>query len=202
MAVQKSKYIKRLILSSDDKEIMEVANRYGCDTPFVRNEKLSEDVDTALVSYDALKKCELIYKEKYDAVMTLEPTSPFRKTDTIDKCIELMESNNSIDSVVTVSNVEGNRPEWMVKIDSNNKATPYATPFSFNGKPIIRLCARQDFPPLYALNGVVFLTKKELLKDKLLVGQNFSVVETSDFEAIDIDTEIDLKFAHKLALEN
>ena len=178
---------------------MDVANQYGCETPFYRSKELAEDVDTALVTVDAVSRCEEIYQEKYDAVLTLEPTCPFRTTETIDKCIQLMASSESIDSVITVSNIEGGRPEWMVNIDTNGKATPYATPFNLNGKPIIKLCARQDFPPLYKINGVVFLTRKKLLKDNILVGFSPSVIETSEKEAIDIDTPIDLAFANQIA---
>tara|TARA_A100001388_G_scaffold277500_1_gene269019 strand:- start:5959 stop:6678 length:720 start_codon:yes stop_codon:yes gene_type:complete len=202
LAVKNSKFISRLILSTDDQEIMDVANEYGCETPFRRSKELSEDVDTALVTIDAVNKCEEIYNEKYDAVLTLEPTSPFRTTETIDKCIKLMANSESIDSVVTVSSIEGNRPEWMVKIDANKKVTPYATPFKLDGKPIIKLCARQDFPPLYKINGVVFLTRKKLLSDNTLIGFSPSIVETSEKEAIDIDTPIDLAFANQIALNN
>ena len=76
-----------------------------------------------------------IKNTNYDAVLTLQPTSPFRQTATIDKCIQLMATSESIDSVITVSNIEGYRPEWMLKIDSTEKVTPYATPFELNGNP-------------------------------------------------------------------
>ena len=142
---------------------------------------------------------EEIYNEKYDAVLTLQPTSPFRTTETIDKCIELMASSDSIDSVITVSNIEGNRPEWMLEVDLNGKVNPYASPFKLHGKPIIKLCARQDFPPMYKINGVVFLTRKKLLKDNILIGFSPSILETSEKEAIDIDTPIDLAFANQIA---
>ena len=200
LAAKNSKFISRLILSTDDQEIMDVANEYGCETPFYRSKELAEDVDTSLVIKDAVKRCEEIYNENYDAVLTLQPTSPFRQTATIDKCIQLMATSESIDSVITVSNIEGYRPEWMLKIDSTEKVTPYATPFELNGNPIIKLCARQDFPPLYKINGVVFLTRKKLLTDNILIGFSPSVVETSEKEAIDIDSPVDLEFANHLAL--
>ena len=199
LAAKRSEYVDRIVLSTDDKEISKIANQYGCETPFFRSKELSEDVDTALVTVDAVQRCESIYNERYDAVLTLEPTSPFRSTETIDKCIEIMLNNKTIDSVITISNIEGNRPEWMISIDDKNMVTPYATPFDLNGKPIIKLCARQDFPPLYAPNGVVFLTRKDLLRSNLLIGFRPSILETSDIEAIDIDTDIDLQFANFLA---
>ena len=87
----------------------------------------------------------------------------------------------------------------MVKVAPDKRALPYATPFELDGNPIIKLCARQDFPPLYAINGVVFLTREDLLKDQILVGKRPAVIETSDIEAVDIDTDIDLKFANHLA---
>ena len=66
-------------------------------------------------------------KEKYevDAIGLLQPTSPFRKATTIKKCVELYRNTPKADSVVTVNNIEGNRPEWMLSLDSNSKVLPF-----------------------------------------------------------------------------
>ena len=97
---------------------------------------------------------------------------------------------------MAVNNVEGNRPEWMLKIDKDKKVIPWDTPFHINGKPIIKLVARQSFPECFKQNGVLYIAKRNLLMDhSLMIGENAYAVETSEFEALDIDTEVDFKIA-------
>ena len=95
-----------------------------------------------------------------------------------------------------MNNVQGYRPEWMLKLGPENEVIPWDTPFSFNNKPIIKLVARQSFPTCYKQNGVFYLAKRDLLmKHCLMIGEKAYAVETSELEAIDIDTELDFKIA-------
>ena len=108
-------------------------------------------------------------------------------------------SNPAADSVVTVTNIEGNRPEWMLSIDDNGKVIPYNTPFNEDGMPVIKLAARQSFPTLYKQNGVVYVTKKELLMEKRLVIGPYAYAKVIDEgETIDIDTPTDFLVAEAL----
>lgn len=83
---KKSKYITKLILSSDDKEIIDVAKQYGCEAPFVRPKALAADetpgVDPIL---HAIEQCP-----GYDYVVVLQPTSPLRTVENIDGAIEML----------------------------------------------------------------------------------------------------------------
>ena len=134
-----------------------------------------------------------------DAVVLLQPTSPFRKSSTIKKCIDLYKEKPDADSVVSVNNVEGFRPEWMLSINEEGKIIPYATPFKEGGHPVIKLVARQDFPILYRQNGVVWVTNRDLLMDKsLVIGPNAYAVITDEQEAVDIDTQTDFLVAESL----
>ena len=69
----------------------------------VEKAKHLEDYDNA----------EIAVNENYDAVLTLEPTCPFRSTETIDKCIQLMASSESIDSVIANQGVE--RAQYIIE---------------------------------------------------------------------------------------
>lgn len=83
---KKSKYINRVILSSDDNEIIEIAKNYNCEVPFVRPKNIAEDntpgIDPVL---HAIKQCP-----GYDYVVLLQPTSPLRTVEDIDGCIRYM----------------------------------------------------------------------------------------------------------------
>ena len=193
----KSNVLDRIIVSTDHDKIAEASLKYGAEVPFVRPKDISEDVETELVLQHAVKYLE---GEKYpvDAVVLLQPTSPFRKASTIKKTVDLYRSENC-DSVITVQNVEGNRPEWMLSLDKDSRVTPYATPYEDDGRPVIKLSARQSFPTLYKQNGLVYVTSKKLLMEKTLtIGPDALAVVVDEEEAVDIDTFTDFHIAESL----
>jgi CMP-N,N'-diacetyllegionaminic acid synthase len=193
-----SKALDRVIVSTDHKGIAEVSIKCGAEVPFVRPADISEDVDTEYVLQHAINFME---EEGYkvDAVVLLQPTSPFRKAETIKKCVDLYKSEISADSVVSINNVEGFRPEWMMTISDNGEISPYASPFKYEGKSVIRLAARQSFPDLYRMNGSVWVTSRDLLmKHNLVVGPNAFAVVTEEIEAVDIDTPVDFMISESL----
>jgi CMP-N-acetylneuraminic acid synthetase len=191
--------LDRIIVSTDHDDIADVSMKYGAEVPFKRPADISEDVDTEYVLQHAIEYLEKEESYFVDAVVLLQPTSPFRKAETIKKCVELYKNSSDADSVVSVNDIEGNRPEWMLSLDSNSKVNPYATPFLADNKPVIKLAARQSFPRLYKQNGVVYVTKKDLLMSKtLVIGPSSYGVITDEEEAIDIDTETDFLIAESL----
>src|SRR5271157_3678171 len=84
-AGRQSRYIDRLILSSEDPEIMAQARSWGCEVPFVRPAELARDdtpgMEPVLHALTALP-------EEYDYVVVLQPTSPLRLAEDIDGCLE------------------------------------------------------------------------------------------------------------------
>src|SRR4051812_34752800 len=90
-AARASRYIDRLILSSDDSAIMEVASNAGCEVPFRRDAALASDDANAIdVVADALMRLP-----GYDMVVLLQPTSPLRIAADIDGAIELLVSSEA-----------------------------------------------------------------------------------------------------------
>ena len=136
--VKKSELFDKIIVSTDDNEIASFAEKNRVEVPFKRPSNISEDVDTEYVLQHAVEFLEEKEKYEVDAVVLLQPTSPFRKSDTIRKSVELYKNNADADSVTTVNDIEGNRPEWMLSLDSNSKVNPYATPFLSDNKPVIK----------------------------------------------------------------
>ena len=82
---KKSKYIDRLILSSEDEEIIRIAKKWGCEVPFVRPKEFAEDETSGIEPI--LHAIETL-SEKYDYVCLLQPTSPLRTVNDIDGCIK------------------------------------------------------------------------------------------------------------------
>ena len=197
-----SKVLDRVIVSTDHKDIARVSESLGAEVPFVRPADISEDVETELVLQHAVNFME-DEGMKIDGVVLLQPTSPFRTSETIKKCVEAFKAKKDADSVVTVNNIEGFRPEWMLSVDADKRITPYATPFDLNGKPVIKLIARQDFPELYKQNGVVYVTSRDLLmNESLVIGPSAYAEIIPESETFDIDTETDLLIAEAIINQN
>lgn len=188
-----SRILDRVIVSTDHGDIARISKEYGAEVPFKRPVKLAGGlVPMESVLQDAVGYLER--KEKYDvdAVVLLQPTQPLRRPETIVRCVQEFKRRQNCDSIVTVNNIEGFRPEWMLYLDKENRIIPYNSPFKDRGKPIIRLAPRQSFPILYKQNGVVYVTSRDLLVEKhQVIGVNAYAVITDEEESSDIDTEND-----------
>jgi N-acylneuraminate cytidylyltransferase len=183
-AAQKSKYLDKTILSSDDEEIIEVALQLGCDVPFIRPENISQDETPGIAPvFHALETLS----ESYDYVCLLQPTSPLRITEDIDMSIEIAHSVKGMCvSVVEVAK----SPFWMYQLDSDNHLTPILeNTFS----------RRQELPKTFALNGAVYVAQVPLL----IAEKSFLFKDTQAYimpaeRSIDIDSYLDVKICETL----
>lgn len=178
-AAQASRYLDRLILSSDDNTIIEIAKTYGCEIPFKREAHLATDDTPSIdVVLDALDRCP-----GYNWVVLLQPTSPLRTADDIDgalkKCIDL-----GSPACVSVCETEQN-PYWMyTQKDSRLQ--------SVIDMPLIK--RRQDLPRVYVLNGLVYVARPDWLR----ITRNFISTETVAYtvppnRSHDLDSEQDFE---------
>ena len=182
---KKSKYFDRLILSSDSEQIIRVANRFGCETPFVRPTELAQDNTSGMAPvFHALD----VLSEKYDYVVLLQPTSPLRKREDIDECIERCIDLNW-PACITVTEAQKS-PYWMYYLeDGDDRMIPVI-------KMEKRIGSRQELPKMYMVNGAVYVANIEWLMKR----KDFITDETHCFimpaeRSVDIDNDIDLKFA-------
>jgi len=181
-AAKKSLYIDRLILSSDDDEIIGVAKKHGCEVPFVRPAELAGDNSTASdVILHALEQIT-----GYDYVMLLQPTSPLTETKDIDGCIQFCIESKA---KATVSVTEPDKsPYWMFRMGEKNKLEPVLGEKYLN-RP------RQGLPHVYQPTGAVYIAEKDWFRQ----NQSFYSDITSGYvipreRSLDIDSELDFKF--------
>lgn len=179
---KKSKYIDRLILSSEDDEIIKVAEEWGCEAPFVRPPELARDdtpgIEPVLHALNTLK-------EKYDYVVLLQPTSPLRSVDDIDGCIETCLMSHS-PSCVTVTEID-QHPHWMYTVDAGGYLSPVIEKLN------ITHC-RQALPQVYILNGAVYVSDTApLTKNRTFLTKETKAYIMPRERSLDIDNEIDLK---------
>jgi len=181
---KKSNYIDRLILSSEDAEIIAIAEQWGCEVPFVRPQELAQDetpgIDPVIHAIEALE-------EKYDYVVLLQVTSPLRSVEDIDGCLELMIQENAI-SCVSVTEPDKS-PYWMYTMsEGSHRLDSLIT-------QEIEISRRQDLPRVYALNGAVYVNRCDaLMKTKKMINGGTIGYMMPKERSVDIDTEADFVF--------
>jgi CMP-N,N'-diacetyllegionaminic acid synthase len=151
-----SQYVDRIVVSTDSPAIAAIARKHGADVPFLRPKELSTDKASTI---DAISHAVDYFKEKgedFDYIALLEPTSPLRNKDDIDKAIKrLIDVQNKADSLVSVGQVHMEHPGIVKKI-INGKIVPYC---SVTGK----IFRRQDLDKAYFPYGVIYLSKTKTL---------------------------------------
>lgn len=155
-AARRSKYIDRVIVSSEALEILDMARQFGADTPFVRPRELAGDLskqeDAVLHAMDWMEKND----KRYDYMMLLTPTTPLRDTAEIDRVTEYMVSHPSAKSVMTV--VECEHHPLFANILPHDHSMSNFVPAD------LRLKNRQELPKYYRLSASVCLIEWEYFK--------------------------------------
>lgn len=180
---QKSRYIDRLILSSEDPQIIGVAQGLGCETPFIRPAELARDNTPGVCPIiHALKALQ----EKYSYVIVLQPTSPLRSAADIDDCIRYCVKEKA-PTCVSVA-LAKRHPFWMHTLSGDNRLSHLIR--SETG-----FTRRQDLPPVYFENGAIYIAKADyLLKEKRFITDSTLAYIMPAERSLDIDDEIDFLF--------
>ncbi|ERI90774.1 putative N-acylneuraminate cytidylyltransferase [Clostridiales bacterium oral taxon 876 str. F0540] len=189
-AAKQSRFIDRVIVSTDDLEIAQISKSCGAEVPFLRPDKLSGDNSSTV---EALKHAVMWLREnegyECDLICVLQCTSPLRGSKDIDGTIQKLFETNK-DAAVSVCEVEVN-PYW-TNIFAGDKLE-YFIP---EGKNILR---RQDLPKIYRLNGAVYLIKTDVfLKEETLEPENITGYIMGNSDSVDIDDEIDFCLAEAI----
>lgn len=176
--------LDRLVLSSDDDEIVAAGRNNGCEVPFMRPPELAVDdtpaVSVALHALDALA-------EQYDYLVLLQPTSPLRITADIDGAIRCCVERGASACVSVVQTEE--LPAWMYVVGQNGTLVPLL------GETSSFPCRRQDAPPVYVLNGAVYVVQTDWFRSvRAFVGPGTVPFVMPRSRSLDIDTEEDLRY--------
>jgi CMP-N,N'-diacetyllegionaminic acid synthase len=185
-AAKESSCIDRLIVSTDDLEIAEVAEKCGAEVPFLRPAELATDETPGI----APVLHALQYFPDYEWVLLLQPTSPFRKREDIDGIFRFCKER-SASSAVSVCEVS-KHPYLMYKIDDSMRIHPFIP-----DRPDIP--RRQDFPLVHAINGALYLVRTNwfLLRETLVDSETLGY-EMPTERSLDLDTLFDWKIAEGL----
>lgn len=200
-AALKSRFLDRVIVSTDDDEIAEISKKYGAEVPFKRPAELATDTaHTPEVIEHAVSWLEKNENYPVFAVVTLQPTSPLRKTRHIDEGIKkFLEGNHN--SLISIK--EAFSPYWMFKTEGN-RAIPFVDYEKELGKVNPLELERQQLPRVYRVEGTLYITKRDYLKKEMsrFDLKNCGYILLDEKESLDIDTEIDFKLAEEVLKKN
>lgn len=176
---KKSRYLDKIIVSSDCPEIISTAIFYGCEAPYVRPAHLATDKASSMsVILHALEEIK-----GYDFVVLLQPTSPLRNSQDIDTCIQLC-SVKDVKACVSLTLAKEN-PYWMFYQTETGGIEKIVKKTSSS-------LSNQETLPSYILNGAVYVACVSWLKKHKSFYSPRTVAHLMpDVRSIDIDTEED-----------
>lgn len=193
-----SKYINRIIVSTDDADIAKVAKEYDAEVPFARPTEISKDDSTELDTFKhALKWLKKNEGYEPDIIVKLFPTSPFRKTESVDSAIELLIDNPDADSVRSVR-LCSEHPYKMWTIEKNRLKS--LIPIEQKPKQAHTL-SYQVLPKVYIQNASIDVTRaSNIWQKESITGTEIVPFLMEEVESIDINSMLDLELA-KLIIE-
>lgn len=186
-----SSYVDKTIVSTDSKEYADISIKNGAEIPFIRPKELSLDsVQDFPVIEHALITSEAFYDCKFDYVILLRPTSPFRPPNLIEKGLDLLKSNPSASSIRSVAKSEEHPyRQWVndgvfIKGFSSNIIEPYNLP-------------RQLLPNVYFQTGDIEIVRRSTISNGSISGEKVLPLLIDHDQILDIDSEKDWTNAEK-----
>ena len=191
-AAKNINYNTRIIVDTDSQEIAKIAESFGVEVPYLRPAYLAEDstpsVDVVMHTLDWFEE----QGERFDAVLLLQPTTPFRTRGLIDNCIETF-IKQGVDSLITVLPVpHAYNPYWQYFSDESGNLR------NVMGRNNI-ISKRQDLPQCWHRDGSVYISKVGLIREnRELVGGiiGFVVGEVENY--CNLDEPKDWKIAEAI----
>ncbi|MCG2775786.1 MAG: acylneuraminate cytidylyltransferase family protein [Desulfobacterales bacterium] len=183
--------IDRVVVSTDDDQIADVAKTYGAEVPFIRPVELASDmasiIDVIFHTIDWFEKYE-DYQPAY--ILLLQPTSPLRISEDIDNAIELLFARKA-QTIVSVCETE-HHPYGANMLPADGNMRDFLRPEVINKN-------RQELPTFYRINGAIYLAYRDYLKTrKTFFGNDTYAYVMPRERSIDIDSKVDFEFAEYL----
>lgn len=176
-----SKYLDMVLVTTDCQDIADIAKQYGAHVPFLRPDELATDRSS---TYDAIRHAiDYLHVEEgqtFDYVVLLEPTSPLREDDDIDRMLErLSEMSAEFDSIISIGEVD-EHPSIVRRARGNN-----LEPFCPELQQTVR---RQDNEPAYFPYGVAYIAKADvLLAENTFYTQRCTHFKIKRYQSYEID---------------
>lgn len=194
MAAKQSGVFDRILVSTDDPEIAQVAVRFGAEVPFLRQEFADEYSTISEATVSALQQAMDYWQEQYSTVVQLMANCPLRTSVDIQAALSSFEKHNRI-SQISCFEYGWMNPWWATTLDECGQPTPLF--------PDALKERSQDLPKLYCPTGSIWISKADaLLTHKSFYSPQHMFEPMSLKSAMDIDDYEDLKVAKALSISN
>lgn len=191
-AAKKASSIDRVLVTTDSREIADVAKRYGAEVPFLRPAYLAEDTSKAQDAY--IHAVEYMRDEEgvdISKFMVLLPTTPFRDEKHIDEAVKRFKRSKA-DTLISIRKVE-TPASWMLNKDEQDRIVNCGFDEEFSSGN------RQGNIVHYVPNGAIYILDYELLKTKFTYYSNNTIgYEMCQVDSVDIDNIDDFEYAKYL----
>jgi len=181
-----SKYLDKIIVSTDSRKIARVAGKYKAEVPFIRPKKLAT---SSAKMFDVIEHAVKYFRKRgdnFDLVILLQLTSPLRTSKDIDSSISLLFAKKA-KTLVSVCLSE-HHPLWANTLTGEGFMDNFIKSKKFNRN-------RQELPVFYRPNGAIYLAfTKDLLKNKGFIGSKTIAYIMPAERSVDIDTKLDFDF--------
>jgi len=182
-----------VIVSTDDPKIADVARAHGAEVPFMRPPELATDTAPEWMAWRHAVEWYQSERGEFDIFLSLPATSPFRRQDDVDACLDLLAGDPVADGVLTVRDAERSPYFNMVALDADGYAGLVI-------RPAGNVARRQDSPVVYDVTTVAYAVRpRYILAGERLFDGRLRIVRVPSERALDIDTAYDFMLAETIA---
>jgi len=189
---QSANIFDAISVSSDSKEILNVAQDYEVNHLIKRPQELATDKASKLMSIiHCFQATEKITGQRYDVIVDLDVTSPLRSRDDIKNAVDLLQEDKASN---VITGVPARRSPYfnMVELNENGIAC-------LPKKPVNNFFRRQDSPPCYDMNASIYVWKREyLLQNSDSIWNEGTRLYVMSEDSMDIDSELDFEMVEFL----
>ena len=187
IAALKSKIFNRVVVSTDDIKIAQIAKKYGAEVPFLRKKFNDDFSPISKATISALRNITKYWNEEYDYVVQLMANCPLRDEKDIKRSFNKFK-NKKRKFQISCFKFGWMNPWWAFKLDKKKKGE------ALFPKQLKK--RSQDLPDLYCPTGAIWIAKtRDLIRNKTFYGKGYCFEEINWINAIDIDDHQDLEFA-------
>jgi len=194
-AALKAQRVTRIIVSTDSEEIAAVARTHGAEVPFLRPAEIAQSDSTEMQFFTHALDWLLVH-EGYspDLLVLLYPTSPFRKSASIDAAIEKMLGHPEADSLRSIRLC--NEHPYKMWVEEGGYLQPLVKKTDKNSHTL----SYQLLPKTYIQNASIYITRPRTIREKgSPTGDVIIPFVMDEFESVDINTPLDFRIADLMA---
>lgn len=189
-AAQAARRVSRVAVSSDDERILDLTSEYEAVVPVRRPAELASDASLAITYVrHALDVLERAGDGPFEAVAIVQPSSPLTRAEDIDATIDLLVASGA-DTAVSVTKVPHDVHPAKFKVMQGDRVLPYLEQE--------RGTAAHELPDVYVRNGAVYVTRRRVVDAGQIIGADCRGYVMPRDRSVDINDEIDLRFAEFL----